>query len=238
MLLSHFVAALSALLRSIQYAGVLSISRAERVRYVKKSIRLALCFAGFGTPWNLVEAWKAGQAGFFCCAYDVATDWRHFDEEARRGLESILNDFSQFELRHMAWALYDKESNDRLEDAGLERGAISLRFILKMMGCETQREATWGDLDDLGQLLQIVDDVFDYEDDVAAGEQNCLRTPNKDVYLGRLFEGLSNERTHKLFGRARSVLVLAIAHARKKGAKLLATAPVNRDGESPRNYTI
>ena len=138
----------------------------------------------------------------------------------------------------MAWALYDKESNDRLDDDGLERGAISLRFILKMMGCETQREAAWGDLDDLGQLLQIVDDVFDYEDDAAAGEQNCLRTPNKDVYLGRLFEGLNSERTHKLFGRARSVLVLAIAHARKKGAKLLATAPVNRDGESPRNYTI
>lgn len=238
MLLSHFVAALSALVRSVQYAGVLSISRAERVRYVKKSIRLALCFAGFGTPWNLIEAWKAGQAGFFCCAYDVVTDWRHFDEAARRGLESILNDFSQFELRHMAWALYDKESNDRLEDDGLERGAISLRFILKMMGCEAQREATWGNLDDLGQLLQIVDDVFDYEDDVAAGEQNCLRTPNKDVYLGRLFEGLSNEITHELFGRARSVLVLAIAHARKKGAKLLSTAPVNRDSESPRNYTI
>jgi hypothetical protein len=238
MLLSHFVAALSALVRSVQYAGVLSISRAERVRYVKKSIRLALCFAGFGTPWNLTEAWKAGQAGFFCCAYDVVTDWRHFDDESRRSLESILNDFSQSELRHMAWALYDKESNDRLEDDGLERGAISLRFILKMMGCETQREATWGDLDDLGQLLQIVDDVFDYEDDVAAGEQNCLRTPNKDVYLGRLFEGLSNERTHKLFGHARSVLVLAIAHARKKGAKLLATAPADRGSEFPRNHSI
>src|ERR1043166_945148 len=112
----------------------------------------------------------------------------------------------------MAWALYDKESNDRLEDDGLERGAISLRFILKMMGCETQREATWGDLDDLGQLLQIVDDVFDYEDDVAAGEQNCLRTPNKDVYLGRLFEGLSNERTHQLFGRDRKSTRLNSSH--------------------------
>jgi hypothetical protein len=238
MLLSHFVAALSAFVRSVQYAGVLSISRAERVRYVKKSVRLALCFAGFGTSWNLVEAWKAGQAGFFCCAYDVVTDWRHFDEEERSSLERILNDFSQPELRHMAWALYDKESNDRLEDDGLERGAISLRFILKMMGCETQREATWGDLDDLGQLLQIVDDVYDYEDDVAAGEQNCLRTPNKDVYLGRLFEGLSDERTHKLFGRARSVLVLAIAHARKKGEKLLATAPTDRGSEFPRNHSI
>jgi hypothetical protein len=227
MILSHFVAALSAFIRSVQYAGELKISRAEGVRYVKKSVRLALCFTGFGTPWNLVEAWRAGQAGFFCCAYDVVTDWRHFDEGVRRGLESILNDFSQFELRHMAWALYDKESNNLLEDDGLERGAISLRFILKMMGCEAQREASWGDLNDLGQLLQIVDDVFDYEDDAAAGDQNCLRTANRDVYIGRLLKGLSSERTHKLFGRT-SILVHAISHARQKGAKLLATVPVDQ----------
>jgi hypothetical protein len=238
MILSHFVAALSALVHSVQYAGVLRISRAEQVRYFKKSIRLALCFAGFGTPWNLIEAWKAGQAGFFCCAYDVVTDWRHFDNKARRGLESILNDFSQFELRHIAWTLYDKESNDQLEEDGLERGAISLRFILKMMGCEKQREASWGDLDDLGQLLQIVDDVFDYEDDAAAGDQNCLRTANRAVYLGRLLEGLNSENTHRLFGRARAVLVLAIAHARKKGTKLLAQTSVDRESEFPRNYSI
>ena len=84
------------------------------------------------------------------------------------------------------------------------------------MGCETQREAMWGDLNDLGQLLQIVDDVFDYEDDAAVGDQNCLGTANRDVYLGRLLEGLNSEKTHRLFGRARSVLIIAIAHARKK----------------------
>lgn len=238
MILSHFVAAFSAFVRSVQYARVLRISRTERVRYFKKSIRLALCFAGLATPWNLIEAWKAGQAGFFCCAYDVATDWRHFDNKARRSLESILNDFSQFELRHIAWTLYDKESNDQLKDDGLERGAISLRFILKMMGCEMQREASWGDLDELGQLLQIVDDVFDYEDDTTAGDQNCLRTANRAVYLARLLEGLSSERTNRLFGRARSVLVLAIAHARKKGTKLLAQTSVDRESEFPRNYSI
>src|SRR2546423_13972183 len=127
MIISHIVAALRALILCARYAGTLNISQAERVRYVKKSFRLALCFAGFGTPWNLIEAWKAGQAGFFCCGYDIVTDWGHFDKEARRCLESILYDFSQFELRHIAWVLYEKESNDQLEDDGLERGAISLR---------------------------------------------------------------------------------------------------------------
>lgn len=234
MIFSHIVAALSAFIRSVQYAGVLRISKAERVRYLKKAIRLALCYAGFGTPWNLMEAWKAGEAAFLSCAYDVVTDWRHFDEKARSAFESILTDLSRSELRELALTLYDKELNNQLLEDGLERGAIALRFILKTMGCETQREASWGDLDDLGQLLQIVDDVFDYEDDTSAGDQNCLRTPKMDVYLGRLLEGLSSDRTHRLFGRARSVLVIAIAHARKKGTKLLAHTSVELTSDKGR----
>jgi len=185
-----------------------------------------------------MEAWKAGEAAFLSCAYDVVTDWRHYDKKARSAFERILTDLSQLELRELALTLYDKDSNNQLSEDGLERGAVALRFILKTMGCEKQREATWGDLNDLGQLLQIVDDVLDYEDDAAAGDQNCLRTVNRDVYLGQLLEGLSNERTHKLFGRARSVLVLAIAHARKKGTKLLAKTSEDRESEFPRNYSI
>lgn len=221
MIVTHIVAALSAFVRSVQYGGVLRISQAERVRYTKKSIRLALCYAGFGTPWNLMEAWKAGEAAFLSCAYDVVTDWRHFDKKARSAFESILTDLSQLELRELALTLYDKDSNNHLSGDGLERGAIALRFILKTMGCEKQREATWGDLTDLGELLQIVDDVFDYEDDVTAGEQNCLTTVNRDIYLMRLLEGFYPENTRRLFGRA-SVLALAIAYARKKGRRLLA----------------
>lgn len=238
MIFSHIVAALSAFIRSVQYAGVLRISKAERVPYVKKAVRLALCYAGFGIPWNLREAWKAGEAAFLSCAYDVVTDWRHFDKNARSAFESILTDLSQSELQELALTLYDKEIHDQLLEDGLERGAIALRFILKTMECETQREATWGDLNDLGQLLQIVDDVLDYEDDAAAGDLNCLRTANRDVYLGRLLERLSSERTHRLFGRVRSVLVLAIAHARKKGTKLLAKTSEDQESEFPSNHSI
>jgi hypothetical protein len=238
MILSHIVAALSAFVRSVQYAGVLGISQAERVRYVKKSIRLALCYAGFGAPWNVMEAWKAGEAAFLSCAYDVVTDWRHYEEKARSAFERILTDLSPLELRELALTLYDKDLNNQLSEDGLERGDVALRFILKTMGCEKQREAAWGDLTDLGELLQIVDDVLDYEDDVAADDQNCLRTANRAVYLGRLLEGLNSEKTQRLFGRSRSVLVFAIAQARKKGTKLLAKTPVDWESEFPRNYSV
>lgn len=222
MILSHIVAALSAFVRSVRYAEVLRISQGERVRYVKKSISLALCYAGFAAPWNLMEAWKAGEAAFLSCAYDVVTDWRDFDEKSRSTFESILTDLSQLELRELALTLYDKDLNHQLCADGLERGAIALRFILRTMGCEKQREATWGDLTDLGELLQIVDDVLDYEDDAAAGDQNCLMTANRTIYITRLLEGLNSENSRRLFGRTRSVLVLAIARAREKGTTLQA----------------
>ena len=230
MILSHIVAALSAFVRSVQYAGVLRISKAELLPYVKKSVRLALCYAGFGTFWNSREAWKAGEAAFLSCAYDVVTDWRKFDKEARIAFEGVLTALSGVELRELALTLYDKDLKNELAADGLERGAIALRFILKTMGCETQRAATWGDLDDLGELLQIVDDVLDYEDDMVAGDLNCLGTAERDAYLERLLEGLSSEKTHRLFGE-RSVLVFTIDGARKKGAKLLAKTSTDGEGE-------
>jgi hypothetical protein len=92
------------------------------------------------------------------------------------------------------------------------------------MGCEQQRELRWGDLTDLGELLQIVDDVFDYEDDAAAAEQNCLTTAKRNIYLRRLIEGLSRQNTRRLFGHLPSVLVLAIGHARKKARALLSNS--------------
>jgi hypothetical protein len=223
MIISHLIAAFSAVVCSIQYAGVLTVAQGERVRYLKKSLRLGLCYAGFGVPWKVVEAWKAGKAAFLSCAYDVVTDWKRFDEKGHVAFERILSEVSERELQELALTLYDKDSNNQLSENGLERGAVALRFTLKMMGCEKEREARWGDLTDLGELLQIVDDIYDYEDDAAAGDQNCLTTANRDIYLRRLIEGLSRQNTGRLFGHVPSVLVLAIGHARKKARTLLLT---------------
>jgi hypothetical protein len=207
MILSHVIAALGAITRSIQYG--------------KKSLRLGLCYAGFATPWNPIEAWKAGEAAFLSCAYDVVTDWQQFNRKARFAFERILNELSEPELQQLALSLYDKDSNKQLSEHGLERGAIALRFILKMMKCETQRELKWGDLTDLGELLQIVDDIFDYEDDIAAGEQNCLTTTDREIYLRRFLDQLSYDKCRQLFGSQPSVLVFAIQQARKKARTLI-----------------
>lgn len=226
MIVSHVTASISAFVRSIQYARVLKITRGLYVRYVKKSVRLSLCYAGFAGSRNPIQAWRAGEAAFLSCAYDVVTDWQHFDKKARAAFENILNELAEPELQHLALSLYDKELHNELADDGLERGSIALYFILGMMRCEKRRSEEWGDLADLGELLQIADDILDYEDDAAAGDQNCLMTASRDIHLRRFVESLNCQRTRQLFGAAPSVLAWAIKHARKKATTFLANSGV------------
>ncbi len=227
MLLNQTVAALSALLRSVEYARLLGIRRRELIRYLKKSVSFGLCYAGFGTPGRVREAWMAGEAAFLCCAYDVVTDWRHFDDTARSGFEIILRARApEPEIQDLAISLYDKEQFDSLSADGLERGAIALRFTLKMMGCERARETSWRDLDRVGYLLQIVDDVLDYEEDIASGDTNCLKSARRDTYLEWLRSEMGSVEARGLFGDNGSVLVRVIESAWSKAERLVQTERV------------
>lgn len=222
MLLSHIFAASSALIRSVEYARLLKIRGNEWKRYLKKSLSLGLCYAGFSTPGRIREAWRAGEAAFLCCAYDVVTDWRHFDSTARQRFEDILHLMRlEPELQTLAMKLYEKELFNQLEEDGLDRGYIALRFTLKMMRCEKEREAVWGDVDEIGRLCQIVDDVLDYEQDIACGDTNCLTSVRRDLYLKQLISKFGSSETHRLFGHARSALIIAIERARMKAEDLL-----------------
>ena len=230
MFLNQIVAATSAILRSVQHGPALGIRRTEWVRYLKKSISFGLCYAGFGIAGRMREAWDAGEAAFLCCAYDVVTDWRLFDTKSRVTFEKILCErVQQSEIQELAIGLYEKELNDGLAEDGLERGAIALRFTLKMMGCEKAREVAWGDLDELGRLLQIVDDVLDYEEDVVSGDTNCLRSVRRSVYLRQLISQLGSADARRLFGDTGSVLISVVEMAGRKAEALLRAEEVSRE---------
>lgn len=229
MFFSHIVAGSSALLRSLEYAHAIGIKRGEWKRYLKKSLSLGLCYAGFSVHGRVREAWRAGEAAFLCCAYDVVTDWRNFNPEARKAYEAVFRSMKlKPELKTIAIDLYEKEISGRLEEDGLDRGYIALRFILKMMDCEKDREVIWGDINEVGRLLQIVDDVLDYEQDIERGEMNCLTSDGRNVYLRKLISDFNPVKTKRLFGSGRSALVIAIERAREKAIDMIS---VNDSGE-------
>lgn len=223
MIFNHFIAVLSALILSVKYGRLLKIKRKEWKRYLKKSVSLSLCYAGFAELGKLREAWMSGKAAFLCCAYDIVTDWRNFDQNERAIFERILCVVTrQPEIQTLAIKLYEKELSNQLENDGLDRGSVALRFVLKMMRCEKAREIVWSDLDELGQLLQIVDDVLDYEEDLAYGDTNCLTSEKKNFYLNQLLLKLNESETQKIFGNKNSVITKVIKKAREKAKQLLA----------------
>lgn len=220
--LCQITAVVCAVLRSIEYCRALGIKRSELWRYLRKSTSLALCYAGFARNGCAGECWRAGEAAFLCCAYDVLTDWRSFDSllftEFERILRRVAKDRAAVLL---AITLYHKEQSHGLANDGLERGAIALRFITKLMGSEAECEAAWGNLDAVGEILQIVDDVLDFEDDLRTGDLNCLTSEARRRHLTLLINGMAMERVKKLFGNRPSVLRSVIQRARTKAEQLL-----------------
>lgn len=158
----------------------------------------------------------AGKAAFLCCSYDVITDWRHFDPALLPLFAKQLDRHSSTSLRELAIDLYEKDKAQKLADEGLERGAIAFRFVTEMMGIQEVFASKGADLDHTGRVLQIVDDVLDYEEDIVEGETNCLASANKQIYLQELI----TTNIHQLFP-TNTPLTAVLEIAREKAKSLL-----------------
>ena len=203
---------------SMRYARSLQIELSEMPRYLRKSGNLAAGYAGFAQYLSRDEAIGVGKAAFLSSAYDVASDWGK-PSIVRSNFEAIVRTEASPRLAEMAINLLDRDINRELTRDGLERGIVAIRFILEMMGLTEHYEAIT-DVDRLGINLQIVDDVLDFEDDVKAGDTNCLTCPNRDVYLQQIVEELSEENVQRLFPHA-GILRIPIQRARNKAMSLL-----------------
>jgi hypothetical protein len=235
-LLGHAVAAAAALLLSVRHARRLGISGTEAWRYFKKSTSLGLCLAGICPAATLRQVWLAGKAAFVCCAYDVVTDWRSFHP---RDFEAFLATLrvEQIDpaLSAIAIALYEKKKNGRIARDGLERGSVALRGVLTTMGCQDRCMFPWYDVDRVGELIQLVDDVLDYEDDTRNAELNCLHSPRRLEYLAAIQTDLDETAVERLFGSPRSILAVVIRRARDKAGRMLA---MERTEASPRGLFL
>ena len=210
----------SSLIDSARYAHTLQINHSEWNRYFKKSANLAMCYSGFAQDISIRQAQGAGHAAFLSCAYDVVTDWGK-DAKLQSAYTKILEAETTATLTKMAMDLLDRDVNGVLLDDGLERGIVATEFVLQMMGIRRVYERKC-DIRQLGLNLQIVDDVLDYEGDVAQGDQNCLTNAVlRKAYLKRLPNDLSDLVLDELFPYG-GILTIAIRMARNKAENMLA----------------
>lgn len=176
----------TAKLMSLRHSRELEVVPHERRRYFRKAMHFALYFGGFSHTGNMKEMVGAGKAAFLGCSYDVVTDWRKFDPHGLQVFDNQLKQYATPSLRDLALELYDKDKRDIFTDDGLERGSIAFRFATEMMQVREKLEKNGVHIDETGKILQIVDDVLDFEEDVELGETNCLVTPRRNTYLDAL----------------------------------------------------
>ncbi len=217
----HPIAVGSALASSLRYGKQLGIPRGEWSRYLRKSANCALCYVGLGQRRGIVEAWRAGQAAFVSTAFDVLTDWRPIDDAGARTFRAIVASFVvDSTTRQVAEDLFVSKRNGAFGHDGLERGIGALRYIVRVMGCEPACLARWGDLDVVGETLQLIDDILDFEDDVRRGELTCLTSPRARTYLGTFIHRHETGELARWFGRDRTVLRLDVDRAVERARQL------------------
>lgn len=212
MIVGHALAALTAAIWSARYFFKLRIRFGEVRRYFTKSSNLALCYCGFASQFSVRSILGAGKAGFLCCAYDVVTDWRGFASQDVVQFQTILSCLVRPADQALAMDLLRAEESGQLSNDGLSRGPIALRFVSNLMGICLEPTR-------LGILFQIVDDVIDFEEDLADGQMNCLNSNNRVLYL-RMVLDYPMAELRQNFPYAK-VLISVIQSARKKAGLLL-----------------
>jgi hypothetical protein len=226
----YTIATASAVGYSLRHARALAIARGEWVRYLKKSVYCSLCYVGLGARGTAREAWKAGQAAFLTTAFDVLTDWRVCSPAGAVVFDALLaNIVADRDTRRMAQELYERKRSGAFTGDGLERGAIALRLVLRTMDCELQRVSAWGDLDDVGRTLQVVDDLLDLDQDVARHDLNCLTSLGGADHLEAFLTRYHAGDIHRLFGAKRTVLVRVIDQAAHRAASMHPERRVSTD---------
>jgi hypothetical protein len=219
-MLASAIAVGTALIFSLRHQAALHIKSKECCRYWLKSINLALCYRGFAPNRDFESARNAGRAAFYCCAYDVVTDWRHYDETAFDYFRKLLNQEVAKDLAVIAFKLYEEERNGALQLDGLSRGIDALEFVTRLIGSEKYIRRNLN-FRHLAIVMQIVDDVLDLEDDQRNGEINCLLiSPSQRTKHLRALLAFDMQGFEKVFPHA-TVLCRVIRSAKRKAELMI-----------------
>ncbi len=217
----HIVAALVAFAWCLRHQLTLGIKTNEYKRYWAKAINLALCYQGFASNSKMSSSIGAGKAAFFCCAYDVITDWRDFNPQLFGCFESLVRRSLNTAEADMAINLYQQEKSGQLEESGLSRGFVALKFVTKIMGSESFIQQRT-DFHHFGIVMQIADDVLDYEEDQREHKTNSLLSEKRNDYLLMLVD-FPVEKTKAILPHG-FVLWKVVAAAQNKAKHMLSSS--------------
>lgn len=201
-----------------EYRDEMSMSPEESKKFFSKCKNLFLCYLGFSSQNTSEEAHGAAVSAFLSAYYDWVTDGPRPTPEARDKFTSVLKTLSnKEEANEMVLDMLQKDVTKNLSEDWLERGATSFIFILEMMWLRSEydkKSDTW----EVGLMLQVIDDIDDYEQDKKDGDWNVFCTERARQYYERM-EACFPDNGKSIFPGA--ILPWFIGRMRKKAKKIL-----------------
>jgi hypothetical protein len=159
----------------------------SRLKHSTKAGNLSICFLGFATKFNAKAVQKSAELGMMSSLFDLVSDGLRYEVSA---VEKYLNKceeiFSQSSSRILTDLLQAKKKNQIPLD-GLKRGEIALIVVLDHLG-ELEEFNKLQSTSEIGELLQIVDDLLDFEEDAKSNHLNFLKGANGEVGLRKLLD--------------------------------------------------
>lgn len=220
---SYQLAYIRALRELRQFRG----SRVSQLRYAAKAGNLATCFLGFSIHRGEEYYQRAADLGVLASIFDLASDGLNFDCAATDKFRHLSLTILGGEAADILFALMDQKKAGAIPRNGLDRGIAALRVILKHLDAE-EAWASDNQIARSGILLQVVDDVLDYSQDITTAHLNFLRYENSSAYINALLEWDFETQLHAgqhtlvLFHAIRRAKAIANDFAKKQSAPMFA----------------
>ncbi len=202
------------------YRNEIGLKIFESKKFFTKCHNLFLMYLEFAkNPTKEETSWAAISA-FLSAYYDWVTDGSRISREAQSKFLEILWKLStKSRLNSLIKDMLEKDITKTLDNDWLERGSASFVFILEMMWLRNKYEQKC-DIWEVWRMLQVIDDIDDYEKDRANWDWNVFCTEQVQFYYERMEVCFPDNGVSIFPGK---ILPWFIWRMRKKAKKILPT---------------
>lgn len=188
------------------------ITGVYRLKLWLKSLNLYFCFLAFADKERPKDQrWNAMVAAFLSAVYDHDTDWSVVMDYESSNFRLLLEKYVRDEdVVKIARSLFERDLTGKLSEDGLERGSAAFTFYTAIIGSVWMDCYTPQEINVLGRLLQIIDDLLDFDNDKKKGHKNCLLCSNRDFFLVEAQVFLEGNFYHQLEDHSRVYRILKL----------------------------
>jgi hypothetical protein len=177
---------LRAFLQCFYFYGEFGAS-GSRLHHSSKAGNLAICFVGFASEITPKIAVRAAELGTMSSIFDLVSDKLGFEDFAADRYIELCDKVFNPKIKDMLVNLLQAKKFKMIPRDGLQRGEVALVVVLEHLGELEKFERSW-DPAEVGELLQIVDDLLDYDVDTKSGHLNFLKGNNAEREMCNLVQ--------------------------------------------------